>query len=93
MHQFPSATAKGGLTDIYNECKLLQKALTVPIQYPSAVYAEKQKKNGGRLHHKINYNFLAPKLIKSKERNNIAWDSYEEDIPFTNEGLQQKKTR
>lgn len=92
LHQFPSATAKGGLTDIYNECKLLQKALTVPIQYPSAVYAEKQKKNGGRLHHKINYNFLAPKLIKSKERNNIAWDSYEEDIPFTNEGLQQKET-
>ncbi|MGN0191076.1 MAG: hypothetical protein ACI39U_05415 [Candidatus Cryptobacteroides sp.] len=82
--QTPSATAKGGLTDLYNECKLLNKSLAVPIQFPSAVQAERQIKNGGRLHHKINYRYLAPKIIRGSA-NNIAWDTYPEDVPFTNE--------
>ena len=68
---------------MYKENKLLSKALVVPIQFPSAVHAEKQKKNGGRLHHKIKYRYLYPKLIKG-ERNNIAWNTYPEDILFTN---------
>ncbi len=81
-----SATQEGGLTDIYNENKLLNKSLIIPIQFPSLCHAEKQKKNGGRLHHKIRYNHLLPKLIKVKgDRSNIAWDSYKEDMPFTNE--------
>ena len=79
-----SATQKGGLTDVYNENKLLNKSLIIPIQFPSLCHAEKQKKNGGRLHHRINYKYLYPKIIKGK-RNNIAWDSYKEDYPFTNE--------
>lgn len=79
-----SATQKGGLTDVYNENKLLNKSLVIPIQFPSLAHAEKQKKNGGRLHHRINYKYLFPKIIKAKS-NNIAWDSYPEDIPFTNE--------
>jgi hypothetical protein len=83
--QTPSATAKGGLTDLYNECKLLNKALVCPIQFPSAIYAEKQKKNGGRLHHRITAKYLYPKILKGAERDNIAWDTYEEDFPFTNE--------
>lgn len=87
LHQCPSAVQGGGLTDIYNECKLLQKALTVPLQFPSAVHAEKQIKNGGRLHHRINYRYLAPRVLKvgECERSNIAWDTYSEDCPFTNE--------
>ena len=84
-----SATQKGGLTPTYNESKLLTKALVVPIQFPSLCSAEKQKQNGGRLHHKINYRYLFPKLIKG-ERNNIAWDTYKEDIPFTNEPKRNK---
>lgn len=79
-----SATQKGGLTDLYNECKLLNKSLVVPIQFPSAVYAERQVKNGGRIHHHIKYKYLAPMIIKGK-RNNIPWDTYPEDYPFTNE--------
>ena len=79
-----SATAEGGLTDVYNENKLLNKSLIIPIQFPSLCHAEKQKKNGGRLHHKINYKYLFPKIIKGK-RNNIAWNTYKEDVPFTNE--------
>lgn len=79
-----SATQKGGLTDLYNECKLLNKALVTPIQFPSAIIAERQKMNGNRLHHRINYRYLAPMLIKGK-RSNIAWDAYPEDVPFTNE--------
>lgn len=85
LHQTPSATAKGGLTDLYNECKLLNKALVCPIQFPSAIHAERQKKNGGRLHHRINNRFLYPKIIKMNGRDNIAWDTYSEDVPFTNE--------
>lgn len=84
--QTMSATQKGGLTDLYNECKLLNKALVTPIQYPSAIKAEKQKLNGNRLHHKINYRYLSPVIIKSDDgRDNIAWDTYDEDFPFTNE--------
>tara|TARA_R100001369_G_scaffold23515_1_gene43236 strand:+ start:10823 stop:11737 length:915 start_codon:yes stop_codon:yes gene_type:complete len=79
-----SATQIGGLTDLYNENKLLNKSLVVPIQFPSLCYAERQKKNGARLHHRIKYRNLTPKLIKGV-RSNIAWDTYQEDVPFTNE--------
>ena len=84
LNQEQSATQKGGLTELYNENKLLNKSLVIPIQFPSLCYAERQKKNGGRLHHKILHRYLMPKIIKGK-RTNIAWDSYEEDYPFTNE--------
>jgi hypothetical protein len=81
-----SATSKGGLTDLYHECKLLNKALVCPIQFPSAIKAEKRKDNGGRVHHKINYRYLMPKILKGDARHdNIAWDTYPEDYPFTNE--------
>lgn len=84
LKQTLSATAKGGLTDLYNECKLYNKSMVTPIQYPSAIRAEKQIKNGGRLHHRINYRYLSPKIMKGS-RGNIAWDTYPEDVPFTNE--------
>ena len=84
LQQTVSATAKGGLTDLYNECKLYNKAMVTPIQYPSAIRAERQVMNGGRIHHRIDYRYLAPRLMKG-ERNNIAWDTYPEDYPFTNE--------
>ena len=84
--QMPSAKQNGGLTDLYNECKLLNKSLVVPIQYPSAVYAEKQQRNGGRLHHKIVYRNLSPRVIKFPQgRGNIRWNTFEEDCPFTND--------
>ena len=91
--QTPSATAKGGLTDLYNECKLLNKALVTVIQFPSAIRAEKQVMNGGRVHHRINGRFLIPKILKIEGgRDNIAWDTYEEDVPFTNEPKRKIKT-
>lgn len=86
LKQVQSATQKGGLTDLYNECKLLNKALVCPIQFPSAIYGEKQKMNGGRLHHHINNRYLMPRVLKGDGTfDNIAWDTYPEDIPFTNE--------
>lgn len=84
LHQTPSATSDGGLTDLYNECKLLNKSLVSPIQFPSAIWAERQTMNGNRIHHHINKRYLAPCLIKGN-RNNIPWDTYPEDTPFTNE--------
>jgi hypothetical protein len=84
LKQTPSATAKGGLTELYNECKLLNKSLILPIQFPSLSHAERQIKNGGRLHHSIKSKNLFPKLLKVNHgRDNIAWDSYKEDYPFT----------
>ena len=74
-----------GLTDLYNECKLLNKALVTPIQFPSTIYAEKQVKNGGRLHHHIQRRYLYPMILKGVGKDNIAWDTYPEDYPFTNE--------
>lgn len=91
LGQAASATQAGGLTDLYNECKLLNKAFVVPIQHPTCARAEKQKTNGGRLHHRINYRYLMPCILKNKGgRSNIAWDTYPEDVPFTNEPKQRK---
>jgi len=81
-----SATQSGGLTDLYNECKLLNKAMVTPLQFPSAIFAERQIMNGARIHHHVRYDNLFPKIIKgSPGHNNIEWDTYAEDIPFTNE--------
>tara|TARA_R100001460_G_scaffold40487_1_gene75692 strand:- start:3416 stop:4318 length:903 start_codon:yes stop_codon:yes gene_type:complete len=85
LQQIQSAKQIGGLTDLYNECKLLNKSLVCPIQYPSAIHAEKQQKNGARLHHHIKSKYLYPRLIKTKKTDNIAWNTYAEDYPFTNE--------
>lgn len=87
LQQTTSATAKGGLTDLYNECKLLNKSLVTVIQYPSAIYAERQAENGHRLHHHIVGKYLFPRILKGvgKKKGNIAWDAYPEDYPFTNE--------
>lgn len=90
LQQTQSATAKGGLTELYNECKLLNKALVTPIQFPSAIHANTQKKNGGRVHHVIRNKYLAPRLLKGTKRDNIAWDTYKEDTPFTNEPRNRK---
>ena len=89
LQQTVSATAKGGLTDLYNECKLYNKAMVTPIQYPSAIRAERQVMNGGRIHHRIDYKYLAPRLMKG-ERSNIAWNTYPEDYPFTNEPKRER---
>lgn len=86
LNQTASAVAKGGLTDFYRESKLLNKALECPIQFPSAVHADKQPLNGGRIHHKIAYRYLAPRVLKRPgAAGNVAWDAYPEDVPFTNE--------
>lgn len=87
-----SATAKGGLTDLYNECKLYNKAMVTPLQFPSAIHAEKQPMNGGRIHHRINYRYLFPCIMKG-DRSNIEWDAYPEDVPFTNEPKRNFKLR
>ena len=84
LHQVQSAKSEGGLTDLYNECKLLNKSLIIPIQYPSVCHAERQEKNGGRLHHHIRSRYLYPKLMKGTN-DNISWEKYKEDTPFTNE--------
>ncbi len=94
LKQTPSAKAKGGLTDLYHECKLLNKALVTVIQYPSAIIAERQVMNGGRLHHRINYRYLMPKILKGdKKHDNIAWDRYPEDVPFTLEPKRRKEQK
>lgn len=90
LQQTQSAKAKGGLTDLYNECKLLNKSLVTPIQFPSAIKAERQKKNGARLHHHIKSKYIYPRILKGTKRDNIAWDTYSEDYPFTNEPKRNK---
>lgn len=84
LQQMPSAKQRGGLTDLYKENKLVNKALVCTIMYPSAIHAERQVMNGNRIHHRIEYNYLMPKVMKGK-RSNIEWDAYPEDVPFTNE--------
>ena len=90
LQQTQSAKAQGGLTDLYNECKLLNKSLVCPIQFPSAIFARKQKMNGARLHHQINSRYLYPKIIKGTKIDNISWKTYQEDDIFTNEPKRDK---
>lgn len=86
LQQVQSATQEGGLTDLYNETKLLSKGILCPIQFPSAIHCERQPMNGNRLHHRISYRYLMPCIIKGDGSvDNIPWDTYEEDFPFTNE--------
>lgn len=86
LQQTQSATQQGGLTDLYNETKLLSKGILCPIQYPSAVHCERQTMNGNRLHHRVNYRYLMPKVLKGDGTvDNLPWDTYPEDFPFTNE--------
>ena len=86
LKQTPSALQTGGFTDIYQSSKLLSKAILCPIQYPSAIRATKQPRNGNRLHHFINYKYIMPKILKGDGSvDNIPWDTYPEDWPFTNE--------
>lgn len=87
LSQTPSATGKGGLTELYQTNKLLQKSLICAIQFPSAIHGEKQVMNGGRLHHRIEYRYLRPCILRAREGecDNIAWDTFAEDVPFTNE--------
>lgn len=89
LQQHQSAVQAGGLTDLYHECKLLNKALICPIQFPSAIHAQKQVMNGNRIHHRIEYRYLAPCIIKGDDpkRDNIAWDKWPEDVPFTQEAF------
>lgn len=90
--QVQSATQAGGLTDLYNETKLLSKAILCPIQYPTGVHGERQIMNGNRLHHKIDYRYLMPKVLKGDGTvDNIPWDTYPEDWPFTNEPKRIKR--
>ena len=88
LNQVVSATAKGGLTELYNECKLLNKALVPVIQFPSSAFANRQIKNGNRIHHSIRRKFIAPCIIHDPSgRDNIGWDTFEEDVPFTLESF------
>ena len=85
LKQTLSIKSKGGLTEAYKELKLLRKSLITPIQLPSCIIAKKQKQNGNRLHHFIDYNYLCPKILKIKDKScdNIQWDTYDEDVKFT----------
>lgn len=87
LNQANTAKQAGGLTEIYKEAKLMSKALICPIQFPSCVWVEKQKMNGGRIHHHIDYRYLVPKILKlpKSKINTIRWDAFEEDVPFSNE--------
>ena len=93
LKQTTSALQPGGLTDLYNECKLFNKACVTPVQFPSAIRVDRQVKNGNRVHHRINNRYLMPKLLKSEDRQgNIAWDTYDSDMmPFTCEPLNRRK--
>lgn len=73
----------GKYTEMYAAIKLLNKALIPVMQFPSAIIACRQIRNGGRMHHKIEYKYLRPMICKSELRDNIAWDIYPEDVCFT----------
>ena len=85
LQQVPSPQKKGGEAATYRHGGMVTKVANDVICYPSAVVGEVQPMNGNKLHHKISNRYAYPCLLRrpAGEGNNIAWDTYQEDMPFT----------
>lgn len=67
-----SQTNEGGMTELYLETGTYLKSFYSVMYAPSCVTVSSmrnpQSSNGGRLHHKVNWNACAPKIIRETHR-------------------------
>lgn len=64
LKQRPTQSNKGGLTDIYLDLGTYVKSFYSVIYAPSAVKISLMGNKDKRLHHSVNWNFCAPKIIR-----------------------------
>lgn len=72
LHQKTTQKNKGGMTDIYLDSGTYIKSFYTVMYCPSAVKVgllkDPQSKTGGRIHHKINWHKVAPKILREEQK-------------------------
>ena len=66
--QLPTQSLKGGMTDAYKEGGTYLKSFYAVMSMPSAVKVDMMQTKHTRMHHKVNWNACAPKILNEKWR-------------------------
>lgn len=66
--QLPTQSLKGGMTDAYKEGGTYLKSFYAVMSMPSAVKVDMMNTKHSRMHHKVNWNACAPKILNEKWR-------------------------
>lgn len=66
--QLPTQSLKGGMTDAYKEGGTYLKSFYAVMSMPSAVKVDMMRTKHQRMHHKVNWNCTAPKILNEKWR-------------------------
>ena len=66
--QLPTQSLKGGMTDAYKEGGTYLKSFYAVMSMPSAVKVDMMNTKHSRMHHKVNWNNCAPKILNEKWR-------------------------
>lgn len=66
--QLPTQSLKGGMTDAYKEGGTYLKSFYSVMSMPSAVKVDMMQTKHTRMHHKVNWNNCAPKILNEKWR-------------------------
>lgn len=68
--QLPTQSLKGGMTDAYKEGGTYLKSFYAVMSMPSAVRVDMMNTKHSRMHHKVNWNACAPKILNERWRKN-----------------------
>lgn len=66
--QLPTQSLKGGMTDAYKEGGTYLKSFYAVMSMPSAVKVDMMNTKHSRMHHKVNWNACAPKILNERWR-------------------------
>jgi hypothetical protein len=72
LNQTETQSQEGGITELYVEHGTYQKAFSTVMACPSAVVVGQMGRQNKRLHHKINWNACAPKIVREQLRRTSA---------------------
>jgi hypothetical protein len=67
----PTQHAAGGMTDIYQENGTYRKSFYSIMNAPSFVLISRQGVVDKRVHHEINWNACAPKILNERYKKNV----------------------
>jgi hypothetical protein len=66
--QIPTQSLKGGMSDAYKEGGTYLKSFYAVMSMPSAVKVDMMRSKHSRIHHKVNWNSCAPKILNERWR-------------------------
>lgn len=62
----PTQSLKGGMTDAYKEGGTYLKSFYAVMSMPSAVKVAMMNSKHKRIHHRVNWDYTAPKILNEK---------------------------